>query len=144
DPPSAVGAYREALEIRPDDHKLLHKSLDVYVEQKQWAQGMEMLERLIAVEKSAAVRAKYRHAAGLICRDELGKPDQAARLLTEALDDDPTLERSAEALEELYNERQEWKELARFYRKALKRIGPETGGNSDGKNPERLRLWSAL
>ncbi|MFI5289755.1 MAG: tetratricopeptide repeat protein, partial [Polyangia bacterium] len=144
DPPSAVGAYREALELRPDDHKLLHKSLDVYVEQKQWAQGMEMLERLIAVEKSAAVRAKYRHAAGLICRDELGKPDQAARLLTEALDDDPGLERSAEALEELYNERQEWKELARFYRKALKRIGPETPGNNDGKNGERLRLWSAL
>ena len=145
DPPLAVGAYREALELRPDDHKLLHKCLDVYVEQKAWAQGLEMLERLIAAEKSPTVRAKYRHAAGLICRDELGRPEEAAKLLIEALDDDQTLERSAQALEELFNERQEWKELARFYRKELKRIGPETSdGQKDPKNAERLRLWSAL
>jgi tetratricopeptide (TPR) repeat protein len=141
DPPQGLGAYREALEIRPDDHKLLHKCLDVYVEQKAWAQGLEMLERLIAIEKSVQVRAKYRHAAGLICRDELGRPDEAAKHLYEALDDDPSLDRSAQALEELFTERQDWKELARFYRRALKRIGPETG---DGRNGERLRLWSAL
>jgi len=141
DPPQAVGAYREALELKPDDHKLLHKCLDVYVEQKAWQQALEMLERLIQIEKSAPVRAKYRHAAGLICRDELGKAELAAKLLNEALDDDASLERSAEALEELYRDRQEWKELARFYRKALKRIGPAA---DDGKNAERLRLWSAL
>jgi tetratricopeptide (TPR) repeat protein len=142
DPPQAVGAYREALELRPDDHKFLHKCLDVYVEQKAWQQAVEMLERLIAVEKSPQVRAKYRHAAGLICRDELGKPGLAAKLLNEALDDDPSLARSAAALEELYRERQEWKELMRFYRRALKRIGPASP--DDGQNDERLRLWSAL
>jgi tetratricopeptide (TPR) repeat protein len=144
DPPLAVGAYREALELRPDDHKLLHKCLDVYVEQKQWAQSLEMLERLVAVEKSPTVRAKYRHAAGLICRDELGRTEQAAKMLSESLDDDPSLDRSAEALEELLKERQDWKELARYYRKALKRLGPDAPNNSDGHNEERLRIWSAL
>jgi golgin subfamily B member 1 len=141
DPPLAVGAYREALELKPDHQRLLHKCLDVYVEQKAWNNALEMLERLIAIEKHGTVRAKYRHAAGLICRDELGKTDQAAKLLSESLDDDPFLDRSAEALEELLKERQDWKELARYYRKALKRLGPET---SDGKNGERLRLWSAI
>jgi tetratricopeptide (TPR) repeat protein len=141
DPPQAVGAYREALELKPDDHKLLHKCLDVYVEQKSWQNAIEMLERLIQHEKSASVRAKYRHAAGLICRDELGRLEQAAKLLNEALDDDATLARSATALEELYTERQEWKELARFYRRAIKRIGP---ADDDDKNGERLRLWSSL
>src|SRR5262249_20631046 len=53
DPPQAVGAYREALELKPDDHKMLHKCLDVYVEQKAWQQALEMLERLISIEKSA-------------------------------------------------------------------------------------------
>jgi tetratricopeptide (TPR) repeat protein len=144
DPPLAVGAYREALDARPDHQRLLHKCLDVYVEQKAWANALEMLERLIAIEKNASVRAKYRHAAGLICRDELGKTEQAAKLLSESLDDDFTLERSAVALEELLKERQDWKELARYYRKALKRLGPETPGNSDGKNSERLRIWSSL
>src|SRR5262249_9250574 len=121
--------------------RLLHKCLDVYVEQKAWANALEMLERLIAIEKNASVRAKYRHAAGLICRDELGKTEQAAKLLSESLDDDWTLERSAVALEELLKERQDWKELGRYYRKAIKRLGPET---SDGKNTERLRIWSSL
>ena len=141
DPPLAVGAYREALELRPDHQRLLHKCLDVYVEQKAWANALEMLERLIAIEKHPTVRAKYRHAAGLICRDELGKTEQAAKLLSESLDDDPSLDRSAVALEELLKERQDWKELARYYRKSLKRLGGET---SDGKNGERLRNWSAL
>lgn len=144
DPQAAVGAYREALELKSDDHKLLHKCLDVYVEQKAWAQALEMLERLIAIEKVAGVRAKYRHAAGLIARDELGRPEQAAKLLNEALDDDPGLTRSAQALEELYKERQDWKELARFYRRALKRIGPAAPGQDDGQDEERLRLWSGL
>ena len=140
----AVSAWREGLELRPEDHKLLHKCLDAYVEDKAWPQALEMLERLIAVEKSATVRAKYRHAAGLICRDELGRAGEAAAQLSAALDDDATLERSSEALEELYTDRQEWKELARFYRKALKRLGTESAGDADGKNGERLRIWTAL
>ena len=140
-PLKALGSYREALEMKPEDQRLLHKCLEVYVEQKQWAQAVEMLERLIGVEKVAGIRAKYRHAAGLICRDELGRPEQAAKLLNEALDDDPNADRSAEALESMLRDRQEWKDLARFYRRALKRLG---GEGSDGKNGERLRLWSAL
>jgi len=136
----ALSSYREALELRPEEKKFLHKCLDIYSEDKQWPQAVEMLERLIEIEKSPTMRAKYRHAGGLICRDELGRSEQAAKMLSEALDDDPTMDRSAESLEELLKERQEWKELARFYRKQLKRIGPETG---DGRNDERLRLWSA-
>jgi tetratricopeptide (TPR) repeat protein len=141
DPPQAIGAWREALEIKPDDHKLLHKCLDTYVEQKAWKNALDMLEALISFEKSPTVRAKYRHAAGLICRDELGKTAEAVAYLNAALDDDPSLTRSSEALEEVLTQRQEWKDLARFYRKALKRIGPAA---DDGKNAERLRLWSAL
>jgi tetratricopeptide (TPR) repeat protein len=143
DPAQAVASWREALELRPENQRLLFKCMEVYSEQKQWQPALEMLERLIAVEKTQAVRAKFRHAAGLIAKDELGKPELAAKLLAEALDDDPTLERSAVALEELLRDRQEWKELARFYRKALKRLGAD-GADDPKKNAERLRLWSAL
>ncbi|MDB4968542.1 MAG: Tetratricopeptide 2 repeat protein [Myxococcales bacterium] len=140
----AVSAWREGLELKSDDHKLLHKCLDAYVEDKSWPQALEMLERLIENEKSQTVRAKYRHAAGLICRDELGRAAEAAAHLSAALDDDWTLERSAESLEELLKDRQEWKDLARFYRKTLKRLGAESPGNADGKNAQRLRIWSEL
>ncbi|HZS37781.1 MAG TPA: SIR2 family protein, partial [Polyangia bacterium] len=140
----AIGAWAEALELRADDHKLLHKILDVYVEDRAWAQAVEMLERLIAVEKLPTVRAKYRHTAGLICRDELKRPAAAVLHLRSALDDDATLDRAWQALEQLYTDQQEWKELARVFRALLKRLGPESPGDADGQNRERLRVWSAL
>ncbi len=140
----AIAAWREGLELQPENHKLLHKCLDVYVEEKSWSRALEMLERLIACEKTTSVRAKYRHAAGLICRDELGRSEDAATHLSAALDDDGSLERSAQALEELYIDRREWKALARFYRKTLKRLGPESPENADGKNEERRRIWTAV
>lgn len=141
DDDKAIGAYREALEIRPEERRLLHRCLDKYVEKKEWANALEILERLIGIEKEVNVRAKYRLAAAQLCRDELGKPEVAAKLYTEALDDDPNLPKAGAELEALLTERQEWKELARFYRRTLKRLGAET---SDGKNDERLRVWAAL
>jgi tetratricopeptide (TPR) repeat protein len=140
----ALASWREALLLRQDDHKLLHKCLDVYVEDKAWPQALEMLEQLIAIETRPNVRAKYRHAAGLISRDELGRPADAATHLALALEDDAAHLRSAQALEELYKELEDWKELARFYRKTLKRLGPESAGDADGQNGERLRVWSAI
>jgi hypothetical protein len=103
-----------------------------------------MLERLIAAEKSDSVRAKYHHTAGLILRDELKDPSQAAAHLRAALDDDPTLERSARALEEVCKALGEWNELGRLYRRRIKTLGPESPDDADGKNRERLRLWTDL
>jgi tetratricopeptide (TPR) repeat protein len=140
----AVAAWSEALELRPRDHKLLHKCLDTHVAARAWPAALELLERLIAVEEVTAVRAKYRHAAALIWRDELGRPDHAAAQLRQALDDDPTLERAAVALEPLYQGAGAWRELSQLYRRWLKTLGPESPGDADGHNHERLRIWGAL
>ena len=144
DPHRAVGAWAEALELFPDDHRLLHKCLDAFVEDRAWPQALDMLERLIAAEKVDSVRAKYHHTAGLICRDELKDIPQAAAHLRLALDDDPELERAARALEEVYKALGEWQELARLYRRRLKTLGAESPDDADGKNHERLRIWSEL
>ena len=140
----AVGAWAEALELQPEDHRLLHKILDAFVEDRAWPQALDMLERLIAAEKIDSVRAKYHHTAGLILRDELKDAPKAAEHLRAALDDDPELERSARALEEVLKALGEWHELGRLYRRRLKTLGPESASDADGKNHERLRIWSDL
>ena len=140
----AIGAWAEALELAPDDHRLLHKTLDAFVEDCAWPQALEVLERLIAAEKIDPVRAKYHHTAGLILRDELKDPSQAAAHLRAALDDDPEHERSVRALEEVLKALGEWNELGRLYRRRLKTLGPESPGDTDGKNRERLRIWNDL
>lgn len=140
----AIGAWAEALEIVPDDHRLLHKTLDAFVEDRAWPQALAILEQLIAAEKLDPVRAKYHHTAGLILRDELKDLSQAAAHLRAALDDDPEHERSVRALEEVLKALGEWNELGRLYRRRLKTLGPESAGDADGKNRERLRIWNDL
>ncbi|HEY7957554.1 MAG TPA: SIR2 family protein [Polyangia bacterium] len=140
----ALDAWREALALRPEDHKLLHKCLEAYVGEGAWAQAVEVLERLISVETVAPVRARYHHTAGLICRDELQLPREAAAHLRAALDSDPDFERASQALEELFVTTEDWRELARHYRAGLKRLGALSPGDTDGKNGERLRVWSKL
>ena len=122
----------------------MHKCLDAFVDDRAWPQAIGALERLIAAEKVDTVRAKYHHTAGLIWRDELKQPISAAAHLGAALDDDPELERSARALEQVLKGLREWQELARLYRRWVKTLGPESPNDADGKNQERLRLWSEL
>jgi tetratricopeptide (TPR) repeat protein len=138
----AIAAWREALKHAPGDHKLLHKCLDAHVAAHDWSQALQVLDELIDAERAPEVRARYRLTAGLVCRDELHRPDLALDYLRAALDDDPALERASQALEQLYTERRDWKELARHFRRALKQLGPDS--LSDGKNQERVRLWSLL
>ena len=144
DPQRAVGAWAEALELVPEDHRLLHKCLDAFVEDRAWPQALDMLEKLIAAEKSDSVRAKYHHTAGLILRDELKDASQAAAHLRAALDDNPELDGAARALEEVCKGLGEWNELGRLYRRRLKTLGPESPENADAKNHERLRIWNDL
>ena len=56
-------AWREGLELKGDNHKLLHKCLDAYVEEKAWPQALEMLERLID-GREGAVGARQVSARG--------------------------------------------------------------------------------
>src|SRR5205814_8366030 len=50
----------------------------------------------------------------------------AVELLNKALDDDPDMHKAFEAVERLYTEAQDWKALARAYRRMIKRL-PEKG-----------------
>ena len=147
EPARAIASWREALSLGPptlEERRLLHKCLDALTVERAWPEALEMLERLIAVERDAQVRARYRLTAALVCRDELERGEEALQQLRAALDDDGDLERAWAALEQIYFGGEEWKELARLYRAKLKRLSAESPGDSDGKNGERLRVWSAL
>jgi tetratricopeptide (TPR) repeat protein len=137
----AIATYRQALALAPEDHRLLHKCLDACVERKDWEMALMLLGRLTTLERSEPVRAKYQEAAGLILFDELGRVDEAARLLSSAIESDPTLERAAEALEEIWTEREEWTALANLHGTRLQRLGPVC---ADGQEAVHARLWKKL
>ena len=143
DPGAAIDAYNRALELAPSDHILVHKCLDMLARSKRWKECRELFDRLIETESDPSVRAKYAHAAALLCKDELGEPEQAMALWWTALDDDPELTDAQTGLEELLREREIWQALANLYLKLLAHHGRE-GGEASDLTGARLRLWVDL
>jgi tetratricopeptide (TPR) repeat protein len=137
-PDDAIAAYQQALALGPTRRPLLHKLLGLYTEQKRWPQAEAMLMKLAELEPAPALRAKYLYAAAVIHRDELNDPARAVELLNKALDDDPDMHKAFEALERLHTEAQDWKALARAYRRMIKRL-PEKG-----MTELAARLWNGL
>jgi len=145
DPAAALEVYGRALELAPSDHILVHKCLEVLARSKRWKECRDLFDRLIETESEPAVRAKYAHAAALLCRDELDEPEQAMALWWSALDDDPDLIDAQTGLEEILRERDSWQALANLYLKLLAHYGrDDVSGPASEMAATRLRLWVDL
>jgi tetratricopeptide (TPR) repeat protein len=73
-----------------------------------------------------------------IHRDELRNDNKAIELFSKVLDDSPLYPKAFEAIEKLFGEGKQWKELERAYRKQIKRLPQDTPSET------KLRLWDAL
>lgn len=135
---SATGAYLEGLKLNAGSRVLLHKLLEAFTEQRQWRRAIETLDQLSALETSPSHRARFHYTAAVIARDELNDAELAVDKFHAALDDAPQTPKAFAAMEELLQERKDWKNLSRAYRRQLKRMG-------DGAEPEQLlALWTKL
>lgn len=138
DPVTALGAYLEGLTLRPRSHQLLHKTLEIYTEQKQWRRALETLSKLAEIDKDPGTRAKYWYAAAVVARDEIKDADEAVEFFTRALDDAPSMSKAFDAIERILGERQDWKGLVRAYRKMIKRVADRAS------EEQLLTLWTRL
>jgi tetratricopeptide (TPR) repeat protein len=131
--------YREALRYRGDDHLVLTKFLGLIADEGDWSYSLDLVQRLIDSEQDRKVRARYRHLAAMIARDELLRRDAALGLFDEAIDDDPLLFTAADELEEMLEEAENRDALMAFYYRRLGHVRDE-----EGRKGERLRLWDKL
>jgi tetratricopeptide (TPR) repeat protein len=137
-PEDAIRVYQDVLALVPNRRPTLHKLLGLHTQEKRWPGAVAALAKLAELEPAPALRAKYHYTSAVIHRDELGAPAEAIELFNRALDDDPDMHKAWEAIERLMTEAQDWKALARGYRKMIKRLPPE------GMNELRARLWNGL
>lgn len=129
--------YREAITYRPGDHLLLTKFLEVVAEDGDWSYSLDVVQKLIDTEQDARVRARYRHLAAQIARDELDDPERARELMTHALEEDPLAFAIADELEQLLRK----DDLAAFYARRLEHLRSQP---DVGRAGEHLRLWDKL
>ena len=137
DPATAREMYREALGHRPGDHLLLTKFLGLVADDGDWSYSLDLVQRLIDTEADKKVRARYRHLAGMIARDELDRLEDAEALLGQSVEDDPMSFAAADELERMLGTDHE-KLMAYYYRRL------EHVRNHEGRPGERLRLWDRL
>jgi tetratricopeptide (TPR) repeat protein len=135
---AATAAFNEGLALEPGSRGLLHKLLEAYTELKQWRKAIDTLDSLAGYETSPGVRARYKYTAAVIARDELPDHELAVEKFHAALDDAPFTPKAFEGIESLLAERKEWKNLARAYRRQLKRMG------EDAPQEVLLYLWTKL
>ncbi len=135
---SATGAYLEGLKIAPASRVLLHKLLEAFTEQRQWRRAIETLDQLSALEEAPDRRARFHYTAAVIARDELHDHELAVEKFNAALDDAPSTPKAFEGIDKMLVDRKDWKNLARAYRRQLKRMG------EDAPVETLLELWTKL
>ena len=87
----AARTYVTALEERPDDRKLLTKLMQLYSEEKDWSNLVEVVLRLADFVDDPKQRAKYLHTAAIVSSRQLGEIEQAITFYDRAVEFDPTL-----------------------------------------------------
>jgi golgin subfamily B member 1 len=131
-------AYQAALEVQPKKRGLLSKLLDLYSQQKAWEKAVDVIAKLCDLEQDQVKRAKYRYTAAVLYRDELKNDDEAIEHFNKTLDDAPDMTKAFDAQEKLLTRKEDWKNLARAYRRMIKRLPP------DGYTEFRLKLWQSM
>jgi tetratricopeptide (TPR) repeat protein len=134
----AIDALEEALELKPENHVLLHKLLGHYQGVSNWFKMIDTVERIANLETSAERKSKYFYTIAQLYRDKEDDQGRAVEYFNLALDNDATFLKAFEAINKILTTQRDWKGLERAYRKMLHRIS--------GKSQPDLEfsLWHGL
>jgi tetratricopeptide (TPR) repeat protein len=134
----AIEAYEEAFELKPQDHVLLHKLLQLYQKAEDWQKMVDTLQAIADLEERPEIKSRYFYTMAQLYRDKLEDPDRAVELFNDALDLNPGYLEAFERINKVLTSQKNWKQLERSYRKMIHRIAGK--GNTDLENT----LWHQL
>ena len=137
---AALKTYFEMLALKPDDPVTLHEVFEIYTQARDWAQAVEILERLVKVE-TGKTRARLLVAMGNILNYQLKITERAIEVYNLVLDEDPDDERTFGRIERILTGQNGWREMARNYRRMIKRLGTTPPPE---KRAQLLGLWRKL
>lgn len=134
----AVEAYQDALDLRAEDQAVLHKLLVAYQSTRRWEEAIDVIQRISDLDERKVAKAKYAYTVGVICRDELKDIDRALQYFDASLDIDPTQLKAFEAINKVFTQKKDWKQLERAFRKMLHRVVGK------GETDLEFNLWHNL
>ena len=137
-PQKAIDALEEAKDLKPQDHVLLHKLLQLYQSAADWQKMVDTLQAIAEHEEKREIKARYIFTQAQIYRDKIEDLDRAVELFNESLDLNPSYLEAFERINKVLTQQKNWKQLERAYRKMLHRIAGK--GNADLEHT----LWHQL
>lgn len=97
----AASAYVQALDLQPDDRRLLAKLMQVYSDERDWAKLVEVVQRLAEGVSDDRQKAKYLYTAAIVSARQLNEPGRAADFFEQAIEHDRTLDKALREATEL-------------------------------------------
>jgi tetratricopeptide (TPR) repeat protein len=137
-PAKAIEAYSSAMDLKPEDHPLMHKLLALYQETKQWTRVIEIVEKISGLEKDGAKKSRYSYTIASIYNSELKNPDEAVVWYNKALDENPKELKPFAKINEILTAKKEFKQLERSFRKMIHRVAGK------GETELEFNLWHNL
>ncbi|MEB2322623.1 MAG: tetratricopeptide repeat protein, partial [Sorangiineae bacterium] len=134
----AIEALEEALELKPQNHVLLHKLLQLYQSAGDWQKMVDTLQAIADMEEKPEFKARYFYTMAQVYRDKLQELERAVELFNEALDLNPSYLEAFERINKILTQEKDWKQLERAYRKMIFRVRGK--GNPDLEQT----LWHQL
>jgi len=135
--PKAIETLEEALELKPDNHVLLHKLLGLYQKTRNYDRMIDTIQTISDLDSNPERKARYLYTMAQLHRDQndLGR---AVELFNEALDLNPDFLEAFERINKILTSQKDWKQLERSFRKMLHRIAGK------GKVDLEYNLWHNL
>ncbi len=92
----AAKSFVAALEVRPDDRKLLTRLMQLYSDAKDWSKLVEVVLKLADFVDDKKLKAKYVMTAAMVSAQQLNDVDRALEYFSKVLELDPTQDKALE------------------------------------------------
>jgi tetratricopeptide (TPR) repeat protein len=109
--PKAVEFFKRALAIEPDDLAALAALEAIFTREEKYQELLDVYRRRIDLANEADERLEFLFRSAQIHEEMLGSPDEAITMYNEILGQAPDDMRALRALDRLYVQREQWRDL---------------------------------
>jgi tetratricopeptide (TPR) repeat protein len=120
-----------AVDVRPDDRRLLTRLMQLYSEEKDWAKAVDVVLKLAEFVDDPKQKARYLMTAGMVSVREMGDHDAALQSFSQVIQLDPSLTKALEESISIHRDRGDHEAAEALLKEKMRTA-------SEAKDTERL------
>ncbi len=109
-----------AVDVRPDDRRLLTRLMQLYSEDKDWAKAYDVVMKLAQFVEDPTQKARYLMTAGMICVREIGDQQTGLSVFAQVMELDPSLTKALEESIAIYREQGDFESAERLLKEKMR------------------------